>query len=1688
MTTSVSGPASRGLRWARRNSRAMHAPRLAAALGALVFVAALLAAAPRPAAPRPVAEPTSSNTFKATVQHWAMVEREMPSYGWWDSAYDARVGRDPADSPTDRFRSYFQFDIARLAGKLIKKANVTFAEKWRYSCTPEPVYLWATAAIGPTTTWTTAPALTGTPIGSVMTPADAAHCTEYNLVEFDAKTLISQLAAAGASTVTLALASNEAATSNGAKVFDRQLYIDVEFNSMPSAPPQIRTGDAAGCSPTADAYVNTPTPGFTFRVADADPGQLVRSTVEWRPAGGGTSTTQTTEDSSDGKELTVPVAAPLAAGRYEWRARSFNVYEAGNDIGPWSAWCSFVVDTTPPAARPGISVDSGPGFLEDRPVTATLTTGGDPDTVQLQYFLNGVPGPRLPAAGGTVTVQLAPMAGTNTLSLRAYDRAGNAIDATPYAFQAARRPDPVASWTMVDWLGDNVLYEDLYGVPAPLHGNAAFGDGYFATSGLSMDGSTDSWAETDSSIVDTSTSFTIMAWVRLTDTGDYRTAISLPAPHYTTAMLRYNYGSLRWDFVMRASDADGAAETVAASIGEAQVGIWTHLAGVYDADAGQMRLYVNGKLQGTAAYATPWAGTGRVAFGTANYYGFRPGRWVGDLDEVTIYGFAASARKIGEVLPVGHWGSVGHWPLDDGAGNSAKDTTTQDHTAAVASGATWVAGRQGPGALHLPGKAGCGTAGHAYTAGPVVDPDASFTVAAWVRLERTDSWYSAVSQDGRYDSAFSLEYSGYPQGWAFTMQPVDGPNNDPSVSARSPNPAQPGVWTHLAGVYDRPAGQLRLYINGRLAATAAYAGTRVADGPLQIGRNKNDGFWCSFWPGDVDDVQTEAKALSAADIAGWMNSTELHGPRGTWPLDEAAGSLGYDAEPGNGNTLALVGPVTHVPGKSGNALHLAGDPDGPLGPQPPATAYAAGPVVRTDSSFSVAAWVRPSSLTGTATVISQDGRHDSGFELRYDGGTKRWTFLMSRVDGTGDDPVATVSSPVTPQVGQWVHLVGTYDADKGELRIYVNGALGGVTAYKETGNADQVLILGRGKVNDNATNLWLGDIDEVHIVSKPLAPEDIRPLLFMTPMGPGAWWRLDEGSGTNLADSSGNGHMLGLQGNAAWSPVGRCGAAVRLSNANGWAFAPQAVLNTAAGYSVAAWVRLETTGTNQTFLSQRGTQASAFRLRYDGASNKWAFTVTTADTASASSVTVSSAAPAQANVWTHLVGVRDGGQIRLYVDGQLSASAAAPAVWSATGQFTVGYGLAGGTPEGANAAIDEVRALGRAATATDIEGMYATCDDVGPPPLPLDLSRVRLRSMAANMCLSESGGFGGNLYQIPNCANAYPVMTLDMQDTDRWQISVDRLFSGPACVGVAGGSTADGAAVVDSSACDPVDSRLFRLEPVTTPLRGYRLHPRHTDKCLGLTSAAENAQLVQQACSPTAAGQIFGVDARAPRTVFRNDAAYPISDNATVESPILSYNLYGDAPHMLRVAVTIQHTFIGDLVVSLIGPTGQAYVLHDRTGGSADDIVAQYTVDASGQPSSGLWKLRIQDAATGDVGNLTGWSLSFDYGAPVPPEPGQPSVTASSLAACALPGFGLWGINATVTLSSTVGVASVDAYYTESDGTSGFQPMAGNGTVLTADLPAESFFTSGSATWYARVTMLTGNTITTSPRSHAAPC
>lgn len=112
---------------------------------------------------------------------------------------------------------------------------------------------------------------------------------------------------------------------------------------------------------------------------------------------------------------------------------------------------------------------------------------------------------------------------------------------------------------------------------------------------------------------------------------------------------------------------------------------------------------------------------------------------------------------------------------------------------------------------------------------------------------------------------------------------------------------------------------------------------------------------------------------------------------------------------------------------------------------------------------------------------------------------------------------------------------------------------------------------------------------------------------------------------------------------------------------------------------------------------------------------------------------------------------------------------------------------------------------------------------------------------------------------------------------------------------------------------------------------------------------------------------------------YTNNTDFNVPDNNTtgITSTIAVSGRTGNAPSTTQVAVNIVHPYIGDLVVDLLAPDGSVYNLHNRSGGSADNIVKTVTVNVSSEAMNGSWRLRVKDLAASDVGYINSWSITF---------------------------------------------------------------------------------------------------------------
>ncbi|WJK35491.1 carboxypeptidase regulatory-like domain-containing protein [Solwaraspora sp. WMMA2065] len=227
------------------------------------------------------------------------------------------------------------------------------------------------------------------------------------------------------------------------------------------------------------------------------------------------------------------------------------------------------------------------------------------------------------------------------------------------------------------------------------------------------------------------------------------------------------------------------------------------------------------------------------------------------------------------------------------------------------------------------------------------------------------------------------------------------------------------------------------------------------------------------------------------------------GPAAEWTF-EGTGTTATDVS-GHGNNLTIGASATRVAGRSGvgTALSLPGTAAatraGGLSTPHPDTGVST--QVRTDVSFTIAAWVRIDSTTGTGlqTVVSANGSRVSAYHLGYAGGNQRWRFTMAGADV--DNPALySVLSNAAPTAGRWTHLAGVYDVSTKQMTLYVNGVLQTATATLVGGfNATTDVAVGKRKWNGSDDSFFTGLVDNVRFYNFMETPANLAELAVPLP-------------------------------------------------------------------------------------------------------------------------------------------------------------------------------------------------------------------------------------------------------------------------------------------------------------------------------------------------------------------------------------------------------------------------------------------------------------------------------------------------------------------------------------------------------------------------------------------------------------
>ncbi|MBP2323727.1 hypothetical protein JOF56_004112 [Kibdelosporangium banguiense] len=391
-------------------------------------------------------------SYTATQYRWTSVNGLDANEDYWTKQRDVmRVGYQPYESPTSRYRTFMQFNTAPFAGGRILKTYLGITLDHSGSCGATPVDLWHTKAIDPavTTTWnTTTPSYWLTKLdtrsGNANEGGGCGTTQPDKPMEFGSTaftTLVQTTATNKTGTLTFGLrAPNESDGGQWKKFHPATAKLTVEYNIAPRAPLNFNTVPPTPCgTATAPTALNTANPTFSSIASDPD-NDNVRGQLEILDGNTVIKTMDGPTIRSGGAFSWSPV--PTGVLPEDQPAKVFNYRSRIRDDGlasPDSARCYFTVDRT----RPGLPVITSADFPDYSAVrsvgelgTVTFTRAAvDTDIAGFRYGFQQDKTTMWVAAdangSATVPVTLWDDNSTRPLYVRAVDRAGNISPAGP---------------------------------------------------------------------------------------------------------------------------------------------------------------------------------------------------------------------------------------------------------------------------------------------------------------------------------------------------------------------------------------------------------------------------------------------------------------------------------------------------------------------------------------------------------------------------------------------------------------------------------------------------------------------------------------------------------------------------------------------------------------------------------------------------------------------------------------------------------------------------------------------------------------------------------------------------------------------------------------------------------------------------------------------------------------------------------------------------------------------------------------------------------------------------------------------------------------------------------------------------------------------------------------------------------
>ncbi|KKR82378.1 MAG: hypothetical protein UU73_C0007G0018 [Candidatus Daviesbacteria bacterium GW2011_GWA1_41_61] len=559
-------------------------------------------------------------------------------------------------------------------------------------------------------------------------------------------------------------------------------------------------------------------------------------------------------------------------------------------------------------------------------------------------------------------------------------------------------------------------------------------------------------------------------------------------------------------------------------------------------------------------------------------------------------------------------------------------------------------------------------------------------------------------------------------------------------------------WTHVACTYDKI--NLKISVNG--VQTGSQALTTLPDDTsavFKIGQDDSASTPYSNLTGVVDGFEFYNYALTSKQIVSDMNAghpavgSPLGSAVGYWKFDEGAdnkcsGGTNDVCNSGSGGSAldgaesGMAVPATSTSGwtnsgKFGKALSFDGSND--------FIVVSDNAALNPTTAITASTWINISSYPASDKTILAKGNWAAAATAAYElylgssGSILKFRFVNSSSSVNCDSGGVTVN-PAIP-LNTWTHIIATYDGTN--CKLFINGinkytVNTGIQTLKDEANN---LNIGR---RPDAVQYFAGSIDEVKIYDYALTSDEVKTeynrgsSLVLGAAGnnssyqpqaanqeycipgdttscaaPVGRWDLEEGTGTAVNDTSGNGKTGTWAGTGSHWTTGKMGKGGNFNGSDDLVDTsnnPYSNSQISSG-AIEAWVK-----------TTSNLAATKLIADIEGYAN---INISSTGKAMGCSDGVCTFATSTTSVndgnWHHLVVVWSGtSYTRIFVDGKQEDSktpTAAPAPDNTNRPFRIGAHSAGGAPF--TGQIDSVKVFGYARSAAQIAWDYNRGKPVG---------------------------------------------------------------------------------------------------------------------------------------------------------------------------------------------------------------------------------------------------------------------------------------------------------------------------------------------------------------------------------------